>query len=176
MLSACELIFEGRVVGFSTERIRSGLRTWVEFEVVEVVKGPAVGPTLSLAFLGGTLDGWVDRIGGLRLPEPGERGIYFVESLQRFQVNPLFGWDQGRLRIVLAGDGRERVVSANGQPVVGLDPEAPRAKHLVIGTGSGPASGVEVNPDAPLERALTKARVKAGLSLALEEQRASEAK
>jgi len=173
MLSACELIFEGRVVGFSTERIRSGLRTWVEFEVIDVIKGPPTGPTLSLAFSGGTLDGWVDRIVGLRLPEPGERGIYFVESLQRFQVNPLFGWDQGRLRIVVAGDGRERVVSANGRPVVGLRPRSPFLEPRGRGTGAGPAAGVEVNAELPVEAALTKARLKAELIRALAEQGAS---
>lgn len=176
MLAACELIFEGHVIGFSTERIPSGLRTWVEFEVLEVVKGPPVGPTLSLAFLGGTLDGWVDRVAGLRLPERGERGIYFVESLQRFQVNPLFGWDQGRLRIEVAEDGLERVVSASGQPVVGLHPEVATLKRRVLGTGSGPAAGIEVNGHVPLESALSKVRFKAELIRALAEQSASEAK
>ncbi len=167
MLSRCELIFEGRVVGHSTEEIASGFRTWVEFEVVEVVKGPHVGRTFSLAFLGGQLNGLVDRVAGLRVPEVGEHGIYFVESLQRFQVNPLFGWDQGRLRILIGADGRERVVSARGRPVVGLRPERLGAKRHAIGTGSGPAEGVQVDEAASLEGALTKASVKAALVRAL---------
>ena len=167
MLSRCELIFEGRVVGHSTEEIASGLRTWVEFAVVEVVKGPQVGRTLSLAFLGGKLDGLVDQVAGLRVPEVGEHGIYFVESMQRLQVNPLFGWDQGRLRILTGADGRERVVSARGRPVVGLRPVRLGAKRHAIGTGSGPAEGVEVDEGASLESALTKATVKAALVRAL---------
>ena len=167
MLSRCELIFEGRVVGHSTEEIPSGLRTWVEFEVVEIVKGPRVGRTFSLAFLGGQLDGWVDEIVGLRVPEVGERGIYFVESLQRLQVNPLLGWDQGRLRILTGADGRERVVSARGRPVVGLRAQRSGGKRHAIGTGSGPAEGVEVDEGAPLARALTKDVVKAALVRAL---------
>jgi hypothetical protein len=176
LLSRCELIFEGHVVGQTTERTSSGLRTWVEFAVVEVVKGPQVGRRVSLAFLGGRLDGLVDRIAGLRVPELGEHGIYFVESLQRLQVNPLLGWDQGRLKILVAGDGRERVVSARGRPVVGLRADPPAFRRRAIATGSGPAEGIQIDPQAPLVAALTKQRVKAALASALLAQGVAELK
>jgi len=172
MLSRCELIFEGRVVGHSVEDFGSGLRTWVEFEVLDVVKGPDPGRTLSLAFLGGELDGVVSEVAGLRLPDPGERGIYFVESLTRLQVHPLYGWDQGRLRIERDADGSERVVSALGRPVIGVSPETPLAREAAIGTGAGPADGIEIDREAPLRAALTPAEFKAALSRALDDARA----
>ena len=167
MLAVCELVFEGRVVESWAEEIPGGIRTWVRFEVLDVVKGPALGPTLDLAFLGGRIDDRIDEIVGLRVPEQDEHGIYFVESLRRLQANPLYGWDQGRLIVRRDARGRERVVSARGRSVVGLEAGTRRPATAELTTGSGPASGVETDPDAQLEAALTPAAVKAALSAAL---------
>ncbi len=167
MLSRSELIFEGRVVGHSIELVGSGMRTWVEFAVDDVVRGPRVGPTLTLAFLGGSRDGMTFEVVGLRVPEVGEHGIYFIESVRRLLVNPIYGWDQGRLRILRDAKGRERVVDARGRPVVGLRGESPGSTSpalRAIGTGAGPAGGVEVDANAPLDEALTKTGVKDALA------------
>ena len=167
MLSRSELIFEGRVIGHSIELVGSGMRTWVEFAVEDVVKGPPVGRTLRVAFLGGSHDGVTFEVVGLRVPEVGEHGIYFIESVRRLLVNPIYGWDQGRLRILHDAKGRERVVDARGRPVVGLRGESPGSTSpalRAIGTGAGPADGVEVDANAPLDEALTKTGVKDALA------------
>ena len=77
------------------------------------------------------------------------------------------------LALLSLANGRERVVSANGRPVVGLRPRSPFLEPRGLGTGAGPAAGVEVNAELPVEAALTKARLKAELIRALAEQGAS---
>lgn len=161
LLEHCELIFEGEVTEVWSEPSPRGIHTWVRFEVRDVLSGPALGSSLVLRFLGGRVGDRIEEVAGLRIPERGERGFYFVESLRRFQVNPLYGWDQGRLRIVLDRAGQSRVVTADGWPVVGID----RAPVKGLGRlSSRVARGIRVDPEIPLSRALSPAGLKAALA------------
>jgi hypothetical protein len=103
MIDRSELVFEGRVIGrrfvddgdaticapASASRCSRG-------------EGPEVASPLELCFAGGSSKrGVVRAIAGLEHPAPGERGVYFVESLAALRISPLYGWDQGRF--VVAG-------------------------------------------------------------------------
>ncbi|MDX8390518.1 MAG: hypothetical protein R8M38_08515 [Mariprofundaceae bacterium] len=96
-VAGSELIFEGRVLSkVSRTHSASGMPfSWFTFEVLDVVKGSYRQPTIELGFMGGSVDGASSLISDLKMPKVGERGIYFVESLARQQVHPLFGWSQG---------------------------------------------------------------------------------
>jgi hypothetical protein len=128
-----ELVFEGRVVA-REHRVgaRGELRTCVSFAVLEVVKGPPVASPYELCFAGGARGARTLRALGMRYPEPGERGIYFVSDVDGGRVNPLLGWDQGRF---LVDGGADPVVrSADGAPVAELAPDPAPAP--------GPSRGV----------------------------------
>ena len=163
MLAMCELVFEGRAVETGAELTEDGeIFTWVDFVVIDVVKGGPVASPLRLHFMGGIVGERGMDVGGMRVPEVGERGIYFVESLQRRQVHPLFGWDQGRLRLFQALDGSLRVTNANGEPVVGLSgPNAVRSNEVEFSHGT--ARELNVDPDASLDDALGATALKARL-------------
>ncbi len=92
--SRAELVFEGRVIARRVVHVPNSrtLRTEVTFEVDEVIKGNLDGDRVTLFFLGGVADGVALRVSDLLIPELGEQGIYFVESLSRPLVNPLVGW------------------------------------------------------------------------------------
>jgi hypothetical protein len=131
MLADAALVFEGEVIAVRSERDAGGIHTWVRFAVHDVLKGQA-GDTVELRFMGGTVDGVVREVVGSPIPALGEHGIYFVEATDRFLVNPLYGWHQGRLRVVPDARGRARVLSSGGAPVVAIGaPVAPRAGGIV---------------------------------------------
>ena len=121
MLDGAELVFEGRAIGRRTAEDGGprALRTCVRFEVLEVLKGPAVASPLELCFAGGRSKYGVTRtLMGLDRPLLGEHGIYFVSSLDDpYLVHPLVGWDQGRFRVRTD----QTVTTAGGDPVVALD-------------------------------------------------------
>lgn len=109
-----EVVFEGRVIDVRVEESEGLIYTWVRFDVEDVVKGHVPGQELELRFLGGeTLDASV-RVAELEFPAEGERGIYFVESLEPGLVNPLLGWSQGRFTIERDGLGGEFVRAGEG--------------------------------------------------------------
>jgi len=153
------LVFEGRVLASEVrEGRRGGLRTCLRFEVLEVVKGTPVASPLELCFAGGTRGSRTLRVEGMRLPQPGEHGIYFVApSEEGERVHPLLGWDQGRFRV---REGPEPVVtSASGDPVLALEPAA---EGFATGPGGGVARGARLGaPGASgLSPAAFKARVR----------------
>lgn len=168
MIERCELIFEGRATATGTEESEDGrnIFTWVDFEVLDIVKGPNVGPSIRLHFLGGTFGERRIEIGGMRIPGVGERGVYFVEDPSRRQIHPLFGWDQGRLRVEVDAGGTPRVLSADGQPVVALRPSqggsgASAASGSAISRGV--ASEVALRPGAPRSEAMSLVDLKTTL-------------
>jgi len=126
-----ELVFQGRVMA---RRVIDDAGphpfTRIVFAVEEVIKGDYAAPTLTLDFAGAPERGLV--VADMDYPEPGEAGIYFVESLRRRQANPLYGWSQGHFRIVVRG-GRPLVVTADGRPVVALTPAAADGRYLSRG-------------------------------------------
>lgn len=159
MLDGAELVFEGRAIGRHTREDGGpgALRTCVRFEVLEVLKGPAVESPLELCFAGGRSRYGVTRsVAGLDRPLLGERGIYFVSSLaDPYLVHPLVGWDQGRFRV--AAD--ETVTTAAGDPVLALDADG-------SGAGSRAARGARVgrrgarSATPPLDAGAFKARLR----------------
>lgn len=160
MIDRSELVFEGRVVGrrFVDDGDANHLRTCIRFEVFEVVKGPQVASPLELCFAGGTSKRGVTRsVSGVSHPTPGEHGVYFVDSLSKPLVSPVY-WDQGRFLVSRSGG----VSTAGGKPVVGLDGDA--AGDAIA---DGVARGARVaEPGAragatPLDAAAFKARVRA---------------
>lgn len=117
MLRNSELVFQGRVTGSEIRDDGPRPYTRVTFRIEDVIKGTYDSDTLSLDFAGAPARGL--RVDEMRYPQPGERGIYFVESLQRRQANPLYGWSQGHFRIVTR-NGRAVVVGGDGKPVVAV--------------------------------------------------------
>ena len=78
------------------------------------------------------------------MPVLGEKGIYFVESLQRRQVHPFYGWDQGHFLIMVGPDGAERVTTRSRKAVLGLDSgQIGNLNRL----SSGVASGVSISDE-----------------------------
>jgi hypothetical protein len=136
MIDRSELVFEGRVIGrrFVDDGDANHLRTCIRFEVLEVVKGPEVASPLELCFAGGRSKRGVERaIAGLDHPMPGERGVYFVESLASPRISPLYGWDQGRFLVSRSGGMK----TAAGKPVVALDATAPAGDGISDGVARG---------------------------------------
>ena len=149
MAGGSEFVFEGRVI--LLEAVRSegskNIYTRVLFEVTDVLKGDHDRPTVALDFMGGTIGSLTLSISDLQLPKKGERGIYFVESRQRRQVHPLYGWNQGRFLILDDRDGDPRVHTALGRPVRSVG-EAPAPGVAALRAGvPDTALGVEVAPD-----------------------------
>ena len=102
-----ELVFEGTVTSVAPRLDRKSdvIRTHVTFEVHEVIKGSAAGDSVELSFLGGTIGDTTQRVAEMSVPAPGTTGIYFVESLGRPQVHPLYGWSQGHIAVVADTNG-----------------------------------------------------------------------
>lgn len=142
-----ELVFQGQVIEHNVQENSSGIIvTYVTFQISDVIKGSYPSPTLELKFTGGELAGQKIEVSGLRIPRVDEKGIYFIESINRDLVNPLFGWSQGHFLIV-SDDAEQRVATLNLVPVTDLvpigniPPNVRRPRSLIDGD-SAPASGV----------------------------------
>lgn len=150
VVDTAELVFEGEVL--STESRQSGPRrihTIVRFRVLDVIKGDHPGDELELRYLGGEVNGRRMQVTDMDWPEPGESGVYFVESLRRPLVHPLVGWSQGRYRIEVDEQGQDRVFTADRRPVAGVpspgsggdtvtrpSTSAPKLGHGASGSGA----------------------------------------
>jgi len=141
-----EFIFRGRVL--ETRSIREGaspIFTHVTFQVLEVYKGPQVGARIELDFMGGKIGALELAVADMRYPAIGESGIYFVESLKRRQVHPLYGWQQGHYLVSRDTSGTERVRTAAGKPVMSVLEDGPTnaARSEVIPRGLITAQSVQ---------------------------------
>lgn len=150
MLEGSALVFEGEVLGRQADRDHANgwIRTFITFAVHDVIKGKYVKPTVTLEFLGGTVGENTFKVHGTVMPKDGERGIYFVESLTRTQINPLYGWTQGHLLLVDDPQGTQRVQTRHHRPVVSVEfePSDPVLRSLAILSakrGNGPFSDGE---------------------------------
>ena len=108
-----ELVFEGKVI--SKEPRLSPTTgnpfTYFTFEIIDVIEGTCQDSTIELGFMGGPKGGYVMAISDMHMPELDEKGIYFVESLSREQVHPLYGWHQGHYLVLPDSPGsKEKVV------------------------------------------------------------------
>ena len=101
-----------------------------------MVKGTYNQPEITLRFLGGTVGEISLDVSDSTLPGFGETGIYFVESLDRFQVNPLYGMDQGHF-LILESNGQRIMVTRNRRVITELTPADQPAEGLSDGTARG---------------------------------------
>lgn len=126
VVSGAELIFQGRVLT-AEARQQPGemIKTWVRFAIIDVVKGNYLGDEIELSFLGGSLGDRQLEVTDMIIPQVGETGFYFVESLLNQQVNPLLGWDQGHFLIVEETNGESVVTTVHHEPLLSLEPRSP---------------------------------------------------
>jgi hypothetical protein len=147
-----ELIFRGQVL--DTRGVREGttaIFTRVTFQVLEIYKGPKVANQIELDFMGGKLGTLELNVADMRFPRVGESGIYFVESLKRRQVHPLYGWQQGHFLISKGPSGTERVHTVYDKPVTSILADGPprTVQSEII------ARGVFTSQSASLEEGMT---------------------
>jgi len=150
MLTGSELVFEGRVL--SVESKQTGpkrIHTFVTCEIKEIIKGDYPEQTITLRFLGGTVGNLTMAVSDIQVPRDGERGIYFVESLDRNQVHPLYGWSQGHFTVVADDTGTDRMMTAKNQPITGLSFDAENVQQInetgvVKAFSTGVATGLTI--------------------------------
>jgi len=164
MLHRSALVFEGRVSSIETLQPEGSrmIYTLVSFEILEVIHGSYPENTIELRFLGGTLpDGRGLHVSEMHYPEIGEEGIYFVESLERMQVHPLYGWNQGHLLVHRDRSGVRRVTTHDGRPITDMKPVADKAMDKrSSGVAEGLVFGVSADPEAGLEIGVFKQKLR----------------
>ena len=152
-----EFVFEGEVI--SVEAQRSGNRgmvnTYVTFRVIDIINGDTGATDIELKFLGGSLNGEVLEVNGSRLPQLGERGIYFVESLSRDLINPLLGWSQGQY-LIKTVDGVESMTTVDAKPIIAISPT-----EVVSGSQSTQTLGASTGTPSTQSRVLSPLRIAA---------------
>lgn len=136
MLAHCQLVFEGQAIAIEAkENEQKRIHTYVTFAIQEVIKGTYPHATITLSFLGGTVGETTMAVSDMRFPQAGEHGIYFVESVERAQVHPLYGWSQGHFLVKTDANGASRVLTSGDKPVTETM-LAPPASPTTSGTGT----------------------------------------
>ena len=151
LMKAPQLIFQGEVVNRQSKEEANGrIYTYVDFQVQEVLAGDfEAGKTLTLRFAGGQVGDHGFFSAGVRIPELGEKGVYFVESLDRKLLNPLLGWTQGEFEIQPDGS----LKAGNGERVTGLDLVE---SDPVLRLSKGVARGIETRPAEQRSRGVSQ--------------------
>lgn len=153
MVTSSEFVFQGRVI--NTQARFDGvdtIHTYVTMEVQDVLKGTYANRTIELRYLGGTVGDLTLEVADSIPPVMGETGIYFLESLARPQVHPLYGWDQGHFLVIRNNiDLSERIFSRSGKPITGFAGVPAKA----IGLSNGIALGLTASEQARPETAMT---------------------
>ena len=146
MMNASELVFEGQVVDVISklDPDSSGIHTYVTFQILDLIKGKHSQSKIELSFLGGSAGGLTLEISDTHLPVFGEKGIYFVETLQHRQVHPLYGWDQGHFIVKTDLDGVQRVRTRSQMRITGIESAGPRRIQTLR---EGVAKGVVISDD-----------------------------
>ena len=133
VVNGAELVFEGRVISKETRLSPESGKpfTYYTFEILDVIKGTYAESFLEIGYMGGQWHGLKLEITEMKMPEVGEQGIYFVETLDKQQVHPLFGWQQGHYRVIVNPQtGREIVVP------VEEDTDKVKSRALIIQQGT----------------------------------------
>ena len=121
MLQQSQLVFEGTVTAIEArENSQKRIHTYVTFEIKDIIKGKYESDFITLSFLGGTVGDVTRAVSDMQFPEKGEQGIYFVESLERMQVNPLYGWSQGHFIVERHVDGNARLMTNKRLPIAAV--------------------------------------------------------
>ncbi len=149
MLQVCQLVFEGKVISTEAkENSRKRIHTFVTFEIQDIIKGEHPYDTITLSFLGGTVGDVTMMVSDMKFPEVGEHGIYFVESMQRPQVNPLYGWSQGHFLVKIDDTGTERVLTRSKRPVTEVKSNTKiTATQIPKGLSTGEARGLTLGQE-----------------------------
>ncbi len=122
MLQQCQFVFEGNVSFIESKKTSSKrIHTFVTYEIQEIIKGNYPNDTITLSFLGGTVGNVTMAVSDMQLPQVGEHGIYFVESLDRSQVHPLYGWSQGHFIVETDDTGTDRVMTSRKKSVIKVE-------------------------------------------------------
>ncbi len=169
ILENSALVIEGQVMASESRPVEGSrmIQTCFRFEVAEIIKGDLPDDSFELCFLGGTLDGVTMRVSGMRYPEIGETGIYFIESLDRLQVSPLYGGPQGHFLVVRdPATGKEQVLTSDRRSVVGV---ISSSKITTPGLSTGAARGVLTAGPPGIANAMTKEDFKQSLRAMLDE-------
>ena len=139
LLLQSELVFQGKVLSKSEgwNASKTDIFTEIVFQVDDVVVGSYNESTLSLSFVGGTVDGMTVEIQGSELPKMNERGVYFVESLTQSMVNPLVGWAQGHFLLQEDDNGEPRIMTQSRQAVMSMKAAQVKSGLLSSGVATG---------------------------------------
>jgi hypothetical protein len=147
LIQQSQLVFEGTVTGIDAkENNQKRIHTYVTFTISDVIKGEYTDSVITLRFLGGTVGDNSMLVSEQRIPQVGEHGIYFVESLDRFQINPLYGWSQGHFILERDLAGTHKVMTNRGLAVRGVADTKQTSKIVPDGENTPPLSnGVTSN-------------------------------
>ena len=143
LLQNSQLVIHGHVTDAWTsyDTQRDTVFTNVRIVVEETVKGDLSDDHVVIRFEGGTHGNKTVSIGGMVLPIPGEEGVYFIENLSRVQVNPFYGWNQGRYVVRYADDGREKeIMTSDLRPVYSI---AAASRKNSVAFSKGVPAGVD---------------------------------
>jgi len=161
LLQQSQVVFEGTVTGIvAKENDQKRIHTYVTFNISEIIKGEYADNVITLRFLGGTVGDNSMSVSDQRIPQVGEQGIYFVESLESFQINPFYGWSQGHFILQRDLSGAQRVMTNRGLPVRGVidnkqsnktAPEEVSAQPL----SNGVATSIMVDMEKNVENGMT---------------------
>jgi hypothetical protein len=167
MVQKSAFVFEGKVVKIETRKayLNQLIHTYVTFEVIEAIKGSIDADSITLSFLGGAIGDTNLAVSEMQLPKQGEHGIYFVESLDRPQVNPLFGWSQGHYLVEKDDTGKSRVLTNQRHSVIKIMGSAPGE---TVGFSKGVARGLTVSEKAAIRDAMSAKEFKDSLHMILE--------
>lgn len=108
-----ELIFQGRAVSKETRAspISGKPFTYFTFKIIDLIKGSYSNTTIEIGFMGGSIGDITLEVSDMKMPEIGERGVYFVENIGEQQIHPLFGWQQGHYLVITnQKTGQEMVI------------------------------------------------------------------
>lgn len=118
LVESAELVFEGRVLSVDVEQTGPrSIHTIVRFEIIDLIKGEYPDGEVVLRYLGGRVGERELRVEGMQVPQEGEHGFYFVESVRETMVHPMVGWSQGHFLIRETSANTEAVHTASGEGV-----------------------------------------------------------
>jgi len=118
LIQQSQFVFEGNVTGVESKlNDQNRIHTHVTFSITDVLKGSYDKNVITLRFLGGTVGEVTMSVSDMKIPQIGEHGIYFVESLERNQINPFYGSSQGHFLVGRDASGIDRVMTSSKHPV-----------------------------------------------------------
>ena len=139
-----ELIFEGEVISVQStlDPDQVGIHTYVTFRVDDVIKGEYWEEELVLRFLGGRVGDVGMEVSDSTFPAVEENGIYFVESLSRFLVNPFYGTDQGHFLVRTEASGQRVMMTRDKKIITGFTADE---SEVEAGLSNGIARGLSID-------------------------------